>query len=145
MDTSVVHPCHLISLPLVIVNGGEVLEAVFYDDSSAHGSCLYDCKGIPTLADFLEPRCQQAGIQSLLPIFGDGRPGEQSCEMTAWKIRPCDGCRLVFYIGSVHTQIAGDLKMRAEPLIYPGMMPAPNSIEHVNHILESLKIVYASD
>jgi len=61
-----------IPLPLIIVGSGQVLEAVLFDDGSAHRSGFYYRELIAAQADLLQPHREQAGVQPLLSIFGDG-------------------------------------------------------------------------
>lgn len=65
-----------IPFPLKVIDRGQVLKTVFCHDGLAHGACFHHGEGIAALADLLEPCREQAGVQTLLAIFGDGRPGE---------------------------------------------------------------------
>src|SRR5215208_2268501 len=59
----------LISLPLVIMHGGQVLEAMLGDNWLTHRAGLNDCKAISTFTDLFNSCGQQTGVQPLLAIF----------------------------------------------------------------------------
>ena len=95
------------------------METVLFNDGPAHWSGFDDCKLIAAFTDLLKPYGEQAGIKSLLSIFGDSRAGEQGGKVALGEIRPCDRGGLIIHIRNVNAQISGDFEMHSKPVIDP--------------------------
>src|SRR5688572_14942831 len=108
-----------IPFPLIIVSSGQVLEAVLFNDGSAHRSGFYYRELVATFTDFLQPDREQTGVKSLPSIFRYGRASKQGGKVTFGEIRPCHGGGLVIHIRNVNAQISGDFKVHPKPVIDP--------------------------
>src|SRR5215216_1734566 len=118
---------------------------MLFHDGPAHTPCFYHRILVATPTDLLHAGCKEAGVESLITIFGDGRACKERGELSIGKVCPGDRNGLILYIGHIDAQVIADPEMFSKPVINPCIMSAPDAIQHMDDILQASHIFDTAD
>src|SRR5215211_4757095 len=118
---------------------------MLFHDGPAHASCFYNRILVATSADLLHTGCEEAGVESLVTIFGDRRACKERGELSIGEVCPGDRNGLILYIGHIDAQVIAYPEMLSEPIIDPRIVATPDAIQHMDDILQAVHIFDTAD